>query len=48
MHSLSGFSPIWGNHSFTPGRTDPGWASKGLRKAQDLYKEGIFMSSEEI
>lgn len=49
-HSLSGFSPIQGNQSFTPVRADPGFqlrASKGLRKVLD-YKDEIFMPFEEL
>ena len=51
QHSLSGFSPIWGNQRFTPGRDDYGfqiWANKGLSKVKDLYKDNIFMTFEEL
>ena len=40
MSSLSVFSPIWGNDSFPPRKTDGGfksWAIKGLGKIGDLY-----------
>lgn len=40
---FSGFSPIWGNDNFSPGRKDQGfkmWATKGICKVMDLYKEG--------
>lgn len=50
-HSLSCFSPIWSHQNFAPGKNDPGfqiWANKGLRKVQDLYRESIVMSFEEL
>lgn len=37
---LSQYTPIWGNQSFIPGRTDAvfrKWALKGIEKIQDLY-----------
>lgn len=37
-HSLSQFSPIWGNQFFAPGRADAAfklWNSKGIKKIQD-------------
>ena len=50
--SWSRFSPIWGNASFKPGSSDPGFrtrAEKGLRKVQDMYrKDDVFMSFSEI
>lgn len=33
MSHISGFTPIWGNHRFSPGRGDPGfklWAERGI------------------
>lgn len=49
---LSIFSPIWGNYSFPPGKTDGGfksWATKGLGKIEDLYNsQKVLMSFEEI
>jgi len=48
---FSGFSPIWGNENFSPGRKDSGfkmWATKGICKVMDLYKEGKLASFEEL
>lgn len=48
---FSGFSPIWGNDNFSPGRKDQGfklWATKGICKVMDLYKEGKLVSFEEL
>ena len=50
-HSLSSFSPIWGNENFTPGRADMGfrmWSDKGVKKTCDLYKDDNLMSFEEF
>ena len=50
-NSLSCFTPIWGNVNFSPGTSDAGfrlWATKGLRKIQDLYKKEVLMSFEEL
>lgn len=51
LHSLSQFSPVWGNASFKPGKLDAGfklWAKNRLIKIADLYKEEVLMSLEEI
>lgn len=48
---FSGFSPIWGNDTFSPGRKDQGfrmWATRGICKIMDLYKEGKLVSFEEL
>ncbi len=52
-HSLSQYSPIWGNQFFVPGRADATfklWESKGLTMIQDLYltNSDIMMSFEEL
>ncbi len=49
--SFSGFSPIWGNDNFSPGKKDQGfkmWTTKGIYKILDLYKENKLMSFEEL
>ncbi len=50
-HSLSQYSPIWGNQFFVPGRADATfklWESKELKDLQDLYltDSDIMMSFE--
>lgn len=51
-HTLSQFSPIYGNNAFQPGRSDSGfkfWASQGITKVADLYDDkSTFMSFEEL
>lgn len=50
-HSLSRFSPIWGNDNFKPGRADPGfrlWANNRLSKVEDLYNGEVMMTFEEL
>ena len=48
--TLSQFSPIYGNNTFQPGRSDAGfkfWASQGIAKVADLYDDNsVFMSFE--
>lgn len=48
---LSGFTPIWGNDSFKPGRNDMGfihWMDNGLIKIGDLYNGGTLMSFQQL
>ncbi len=47
---LSGFTPIWGNHRFPPGKSDPGfklWAVRGISKVMDLYNDNNILYSFE-
>lgn len=50
--SLSIFSPIWGNESFTLGKADGGfklWAQRRLGKTGDLYdSQKVLMTFEEL
>lgn len=51
--SVSCFSPIWGNDSFVPGRSDAGfkmWADKGILKVEDLFnpEDRSLMSFEHL
>ena len=53
QHTLSQYSPVWGNRFFAPGRADAAfklWHTKGLKMVQDLYltDSGIMMSFEEL
>lgn len=50
-HSLSRFTPLWGNYYSKAGRADAGfhlWANNGLRKIQDLYNGELMMKFEEL
>ncbi len=49
--TLSQFSHIWGNSTFTPGKNDTGfklWADKGICKVADLFDKGTFMCFEDL
>lgn len=48
---LSPFAPIWGNSSFTPGKSDRGfrlWAQLGLKKIINLYSDNTLMSFDNL
>ena len=47
---ISAFTPIWGNHRFPPGRSDPGfklWAERGISKVMDMYNDNNILHSFE-
>ena len=52
MSHISGFTPIWGNHRFSPGRGDLGfklWAERGISKVMDTYNDkNILYSFEDL
>ena len=50
MSDISGFTPIWGDHSFSPGRGDAGfklWAERGISKVMDMYNDNNILYSFE-
>ena len=45
---ITGFTPIWGNCRFAPGRSDLGfklWAERGISKVMDMYNENDVLYS---
>ena len=50
ISDLSGFTPIWGNLGFPPGRDDPGfklWAGRGISKVMDMCNDNNILYSLE-
>lgn len=48
MSDVSGFTPIWSNHRFSPGRDDPVfklWAERGISKVMDMYNNNNILYS---
>ena len=49
---ISGFTPIWGNSRFSPGKRDLGfklWAERGISKVMDMYNEdGLLYSFDDL